>query len=251
MTPVVLLLVVIVGLVVGSFLNVCIARIPAAESLWRPRSRCPACRTPISSRDNIPLVSYVLLGGRCRACGCRIPLQYPLVEAGTSALFVGSYWRFGLGADLPVALVLGSALVVLTAIDLKHQILPDVITLPGIAAGFLANVVTGRVSWLESLIGIFVGGGTFFVIIFLSKGGMGGGDMKLGAMLGAFLGWKVILAALLIAVLAGGIVAIVLLVTGARSRKDPVPFGPFLAAGGLAGFFWGERLLEWYLDTFR
>jgi leader peptidase (prepilin peptidase)/N-methyltransferase len=251
MTAAIAFFVAIVGLVVGSFLNVCIVRIPAAQSLWRPRSRCPDCRTPIAVRDNLPLVSYAWLGGRCRACGQRIPLRYPLVEAGTSALFLASHWRFGLGEDLLVALVLGSALIVLTAIDLEHQILPDVITLPGIALGLLANVVTGRVSWLESLVGIFVGGATFFVIIFLSKGGMGGGDMKLGAMLGAFLGWKVMLVTLLIAVLAGGAVAIALLISGARGRKDPVPFGPFLAGGGLAGLFWGERLLEWYLGTFR
>jgi leader peptidase (prepilin peptidase)/N-methyltransferase len=251
MTGAIAVLVALVGLVVGSFLNVCIVRIPAAESLWRPRSRCPDCRTPIAAGDNVPLVSYARLRGRCRACGRRIPLRYPLVEAGTSALFLASYWRFGLGEDLAVALVLGSALIVLTAIDLEHQILPDVITLPGIAAGLAASVVTGRVSWLESAVGILVGGGTFFVIISLSRGGMGGGDMKLGAALGAFLGWKVMLVALLIAVLAGGAVAIVLLASGARGRKDPVPFGPFLAAGGLAGFFWGERLLAWYLDTFR
>jgi leader peptidase (prepilin peptidase)/N-methyltransferase len=251
MTPIGVLVVALVGLAVGSFLNVCIARIPAGVSLWRPRSRCPACRTPIPVRDNVPLVSYVALRGRCRACGWRIPLQYPLVELATGALFVASYWRFGLGEELLVALVLGAALIVLTAIDLRHQLLPDVITLPGIAVGFLASVATGRVGWAESLVGIFVGGGTFFVIIFASKGGMGGGDMKLGAMLGAFLGWKIVLVSLLIAVLAGGAVAIALLATGARGRKDPVPFGPFLAAGGLAGLFWGERLLEWYLDTFR
>jgi leader peptidase (prepilin peptidase)/N-methyltransferase len=169
----------------------------------------------------------------------------------TSALFVLTYLRFGLSPHLPVAFLLISALIVITGIDLKHQIIPDVITLPGIPAGLLANLLTSRVSWPESLAGILVGGGTFFVIIVASNGGMGGGDMKLGAMVGAFLGWKIALLSLLIAVLAGGFVGAALLVSKSRGRKDPIPFGPFLATGAIAGLFWGERLLAWYLGGFR
>jgi leader peptidase (prepilin peptidase)/N-methyltransferase len=125
-----------------------------------------------------------------------------------------------------------------------------VITLPGIVAGVLANLVTGRVTWLDSLIGIVTGGGVFLVIILASGGGMGGGDMKLGAMLGAFLGWKVALAAIFIAVVVGGALAIVLMATGIRGRKDPIPFGPFLAAGGTIGLLWGEPIVRWYLGGF-
>jgi leader peptidase (prepilin peptidase)/N-methyltransferase len=241
----------LVGLVIGSFLNVCIARIPAGGDLWRPGSACPNCRTPIRWYDNVPVLSFLLLRGRCRACRRPISWQYPVVEIVTAVLFVLAYARFGVGPDLLVALVLVSVLIAVTGIDLKHQIIPDVITLPAIPAGFLANLLTGRVSWSESLLGILVGGGTFFVIIVVSRGGMGGGDMKLGGMLGAFLGWKVTLLVLLIAVLAGGAVATAFLVTGTRGRKDPVPFGPFLALGAVAGVFWGERLLEWYLGALQ
>jgi leader peptidase (prepilin peptidase)/N-methyltransferase len=241
----------VLGLAVGSFLNVCIVRLPARLNLWRPGSACPACGTPIRWRDNIPVVSFAILRGCCRACQAPISWQYPLVEAVTSALFVLTYLRFRLEPALAHALVLVSALIVLVAIDLTHQIIPDALTLPGIPAGFLANLATGRVGWLDSLAGILAGGGTLLVIILASKGGMGGGDMKLGAMLGAFLGWKIALMALLIAVLAGGAVAVVLLISKTRRRKDPVPFGPFLAFGGLVGLLWGERILEWYLSGFR
>jgi len=238
------------GLVVGSFLNVCIARLPEGKSLWSPGSACPLCGAPIVWHDNIPVLSYVALRGRCRACGGRIAWRYPLVEIVTSGLFVLTFLRLGWNPDLPIGLALVAALITITGIDLSHQIIPDVITLPGIFLGFLANMVTGRVSLFDSLLGILAGGGTFFVIIFVSKGGMGGGDMKLGAMLGAFLGWKVGLISLLIAVLAGGSTAVVLLLMKTRGRKDPVPFGPFLALGGLAGLLWGETLVAWYLGSF-
>jgi leader peptidase (prepilin peptidase)/N-methyltransferase len=235
------------GLAVGSFLNVCIVRLPADRSLWRPGSACPACGAAIRWRDNVPVLSFLALRGRCRACASPISWQYPIVEILTSAAFVLTYFRFGLQPDAGIALAFSSALIVVTGIDLVHQIIPDVVTLPGIGAGVLANLVTGRVTVIDSLLGILVGGGTFFVIILASRGGMGGGDMKLGAMLGAFLGWKITLIALLVAVLTGGAVAVVLLLAKAKRRKDPVPFGPFLALGGMAGLFWGERLLAWYL----
>jgi leader peptidase (prepilin peptidase)/N-methyltransferase len=140
--------------------------------------------------------------------------------------------------------------VAITVIDLERQLIPDVISLPGIVAGFLANLATGRVPWVDSLLGILVGGGIFFVIILASGGGMGGGDMKLGAMLGAFLGWKVVLLSVFAAVVVGGALAAVLIASGVRGRKDPIPFGPFLAAGGAAGLFWGERMVQWYLSAF-
>jgi leader peptidase (prepilin peptidase)/N-methyltransferase len=238
------------GLVIGSFLNVCVARLPERRSLWRPGSTCPGCGAAIRWHDNVPIVSFVALRGRCRACGNRISWRYPLVEIVTSGLFALAYLRFGWSAQLGVSLVLISALIVITGIDLAHQIIPDVITVPGIAVGFLLNLGAERVGWLDSLLGILVGGGTFFVIILASNGGMGGGDMKLGAMLGAFLGWKITLVTLLIAVLGGGLVAVVLLLLKTRGRKDPVPFGPFLALGGIAGLLWGERLLAWYLRSF-
>jgi len=243
-------LVFLVGLAIGSFLNVVIARLPEGRSLLGPRSACPGCGAPIAWHDNLPILSFVSLRGRCRACAMRISWRYPIVEALTAALFVLAYRIFGPTVDFLAALVLLAALVAITAIDLQHQIIPDVITLPGIVAGFLANLASGRVSWLDSLIGIGVGGGLFLIIILASGGGMGGGDMKLGAMLGAFLGWSVVLVAVFVAVLLGGALAIPLLVTGKRGRKDPIPFGPFLALGGVVGLFWGERLAQWYVSGF-
>lgn len=240
----------IFGLVIGSFLNVVIARVPEGRSVWRPRSACPGCRTLIPWYDNIPVLSFVALRGRCRACRMAIPWHYPVVEAVTAAAFVGAYALFGPTLDFAVAAGLLAALIAITAIDLRHQIIPDVITLPGIVAGFAASLVTDRVAWLDSLIGIAVGGGIFLVIILASGGGMGGGDMKLGAMLGAFLGWKLGLLALLLGVIAGGAVAVCLLLLGRKGRKEAIPFGPYLALGGAVSLLWGDRLLAWYLGRF-
>jgi leader peptidase (prepilin peptidase) / N-methyltransferase len=241
---------VIAGLLVGSFLNVVIARVPERRSLVRPGSACPGCGAAIAWYDNIPILSFVVLRGRCRACAVPIPRRYPIVEVVTAALFASAGLAFEQTADAVVAAALLAVLVALTAIDLEHQILPDVITLPGILAGLLANLATGRVSWAGSLLGIVVGGGLFLIIILASGGGMGAGDMKLAAMLGAFLGWQVVLLSILLAVVVGGLLAVGLMASGLRSRKDPIPFGPFLAAGGAVGLFWGERMLGWYLSAF-
>lgn len=239
------------GAVIGSFLNVVITRLPRKESLVAPASRCQACRTPIRWFDNVPLLSYLWLKGRCRACGSPIGWRYPVVEGVTGAVFALSLLHFGPTLALLPALVLLSALVAITAIDLKHQLIPDMITLPGVVAGFLVSLVIPRVSWVDSLVGIFIGGGVFFLIILVSGGGMGGGDMKLAAMMGAFLGWKLALVALFVGVLSGGLVAVILLASGRRTRKDPVPFGPFLALGAAVSLFLGEGLLRWYLGGFR
>jgi len=240
----------IFGLVIGSFLNVVIVRLPEGRSIWRPRSSCPGCGTPIAWHDNIPLLSFAILRGRCRACGKAIGVRYPLVEAATGALFALAYLVLGPTLDFLVAAVFLAALVAITGIDLAHQIIPDVITLPGILAGVVANVAIGRVSWLESVVGIIICGGIFLVIILASRGGMGGGDMKLGAMLGAFLGWKLGLLSLMLGVLAGGAVALCLLILGRKGRKEAIPFGPFLALGGAITMLWGETILSWYLERF-
>ena len=240
----------IAGLLIGSFLNVVIARVPEGRGLWRPGSACPGCGAAIAWHDNIPILSFLALRGRCRACSVPIPWRYPIVEALTAALFAAAAWRFGPTLDAVTAAALLAGLVAITVVDLERQIIPDVLSLPGILAGVLANLATGRLPWLESIMGVLVGGGAFLAIILVSGGGMGGGDMKLGAMLGAFLGWKVVLLSMLVAVVAGGILAVALIATGVRGRKDPIPFGPFLALGGAVGLFWGERVLQWYLSGF-
>jgi leader peptidase (prepilin peptidase) / N-methyltransferase len=238
------------GLALGSFLNVVIARVPAGRSLVHPRSACPGCSAPLAWYDNIPVLSFVALRARCRACGMPISWRYPIVEAVTAAALVLSYAAFGPSAGFLIACVLLPALIAMTAIDLQHQMIPDAITLPGIPVGLVINLATGRLSWLDSGIGILLGGGLFLVIILASRGGMGGGDMKLGAMLGAFLGWKALLFALFVAIVLGGAIGAVLLATGVRGRKDPIPFGPFLAVGGVMALFWGEQAFGWWVGGF-
>jgi leader peptidase (prepilin peptidase)/N-methyltransferase len=243
--------VVVFGLVLGSFLNVVIARLPERRSLWAPRSACPGCGAAIAWYDNVPLLSFALLRGRCRACAMPIPWRYPLVEAATGAAFALAWIEFGPSVEFVVAAALLAALIATTAIDLRHQIIPDAITLPGILAGILANVATRHLSWTEVALGIALGGGVFFAIIVASGGGMGAGDMKLGAMLGAFLGWKIVLFGLMVAVVVGGAWALALIALGLRGRKDAIPFGPFLALGGAAALFWGEGVVQWYVAGFQ
>jgi leader peptidase (prepilin peptidase)/N-methyltransferase len=238
------------GLCIGSFLNVVIARLPEGKSLMFPPSSCPRCGHLIAWFDNFPVLSWLLLGGHCRSCREPISWRYPAGEALTGALFVAAFLRFRISADLIVALIFLCGLVAITGIDLDRQVIPDVITLPGIAVGFVLNLATQRISWLDSLLGILVGGGIFFVIILISPSGMGGGDLKLGAMMGAFLGWKLGLLAILLGVLSGGLVAVCLLALGRKGRKDAVPFGPFLALGGALSMLWGKSILAWYFARF-
>jgi leader peptidase (prepilin peptidase)/N-methyltransferase len=238
------------GAVIGSFLNVVIVRLPKGESFVSPHSICRACGTPIRWFDNIPIASFLWLRGRCRQCGVAIAWRYPLVEGLTAALFLLTVWRIGWRIELIPAWLFVAALVAIAAIDLEHQIIPDAITLPGIVVGFLFSFIAASLPWLDSLLGVLAGGGIPFVVIVVSRGGMGGGDMKLGAMLGAFLGYKLALVAIFSGVVLGGLVAGILLAKGLRARKDPIPFGPFLAGGGVVALLFGEGLIRWYFAAF-
>jgi leader peptidase (prepilin peptidase)/N-methyltransferase len=245
----------ILGLCVGSFLNVVIARLPAGRSIAYPGSACPRCGKSIAWYDNLPVLSYALLRGRCRNCWKSISWRYPAVEIACGILFVLAYRRFEPGTALASALIFLAGLVAITAIDLDHQIIPDVLSLPGIALGILFSLAPDGIGWAPALLGILLGGGVFLVIIVAStlvigQAGMGVGDVKLGAMLGAFLGWKLALLSILLSVLLGGPLAATLLATGRKGRKDPIPFGPFLALGGLISLFWGEAILAWYFSQF-
>lgn len=246
-----MVLALVVGSVIGSFVNVVVARLPRGESLVSPPSRCLGCHTPIRWFDNIPLLSYALLRGRCRHCAARISRRYPVIEAGTAALFALAAWRFGGRPEvLGPAWVFLATLVAIAAIDLEHQIIPDRITLPGITAGFLASFVNPLLTWTDSLLGIALGAGVIFAVIVASRGGMGGGDLKLCAMIGAFLGWKLTLLTVLLAVVLGGLVAVTLLIAGRRRRRDAIPFGPFLASGAVVSLLWGDEVLRWYWAGF-
>lgn len=234
------------GLLIGSFLNVVIYRLPREESIVFPASHCPACQKAIRWYDNIPLISYVLLLGKCRWCRARIPFRYPIVEFLNGAGYLSLLYRFGWGWNLAAYSLLYSALLAITFIDLSHQIVPDVITYPGMVIGLIFSSTLLPVGFVNALIGLFLGGGLFYLVAFLSKGGMGGGDIKLIAMIGTFTGWKSVLLTIFISAFAGSLIGIVLMLFFGKGRKFPVPFGPFLALGALCSIFWGEKIILWY-----
>ena len=243
----------ILGSVIGSFLNVCIYRIPAGESIVFPGSRCPHCGTEIRWYQNIPILSYLLLRGRCAACGVSISLRYPLIEALTGGVFLLIAWRFGLQSFVPLLWILAAALVVITFIDFDHQIIPDVISLPGIVIGFLASFAIPWVSWSASLLGILAGGGSLYLVaviyeLLTKKEGMGGGDVKLLAMIGAWLGWNAVFPVIFFSSLLGTLVGVPLMLIKRADGKLAIPFGPFLALGALLYLLWGPLLIRWYLN---
>jgi leader peptidase (prepilin peptidase)/N-methyltransferase len=245
----------LVGLIVGSYLNVVIHRLPNEQSTVTPRSRCPHCGAPIRARDNLPLVSWLLLRGKCRDCGAPISIRYPLVEALTAALFALAIWRFGPSVSAVVAALFAAMLVALAGIDLEHFLLPDRITLPGIALGLAAQPFVVWGSLLSALRGALLGAGILLALSGLWKlwrnvDGMGLGDVKMLAMIGAFLGLAGVLVTLVAASFAGAAVGIVLLARGAIGMQGRLPFGFFLAIGGLVGLFAGEPLTRAYLGLF-
>jgi len=244
------------GAIVGSFLNVCIARIPLKESIVSPPSHCPRCNYQIRFYGNIPILSYIFLLGRCRKCREKISIRYPMVELIVALLSLALFWRYGLSLSYPVYFVFASALVVITFIDLDHRIIPDVISLPGIVVGFAASFLLYEVSWLESLLGILVGGGTLLLVAVIYESltgveGMGGGDIKLLAMLGAFLGWKAVLFIIMASSLLGTVIGGALIIIKGKDGKFAIPFGPFLSLGALIFLFWGNTLIDWYLGFFE
>lgn len=225
-------MVVLLGLVVGSFLNVVIVRLPKGQSVVVPRSHCPHCRTTLGPWELIPVLSWLLQRGRCRTCGAKISWQYPLVEAVNAGLWLAVWLRYGWGIEGFVYSVFVSFLVALSAIDLQTQLLPNRLTFPGMVLGLAGRwLITGH-PW-DGLLGWAMGLGIITIIIFISRGGMGFGDAKLMGMLGAFLGWRRGLAALMVGAVLGGIIGILLLLTGRKGRKDMIPYGPFLAAGAV------------------
>jgi leader peptidase (prepilin peptidase)/N-methyltransferase len=196
--------------------------------------------------DNLPILSFLVLRGRCRHCHGAISWRYPLVEIINTGGYVFLLWKFGFGWQFVVYALLFSALVVVTFIDLSHQIVPDRITLPGMVVGAVAAATVLPAGLINALIGIFLGGGLFYLIAILSRGGMGGGDIKLIAMIGAFLGWRDVLLTIFIAALAGSIVGLYLMIVQGKGRKYAVPFGPFLALGAIVSLCWGPEILVWY-----
>jgi len=244
-------LVAVGGLLVGSFLNVVAHRLPRGESLVRPRSRCPQCDTQLRAVDNVPVVSWLALRGRCHYCGALISARYPLVELATAALYVAVAVTQDDAVRIVLGLLLVTALVPITLIDLDHRIIPNKITGPAALAALIAIVALDRDFLVEAVVGAAAAGGFFFVAAVLYPRGMGMGDVKLAGVLGLYLG-RAVAPAVFIALIGGVVVgAAVIARKGAKEgRKTAVPFGPFLALGGLVAFFVGNELVDAYLDTF-
>lgn len=239
------------GAVIGSFLNVCIYRLPREKSVAWPASHCPACRQPIAVYDNIPILSYLILRGRCRRCHTLISIQYPLVEAANAIGYVAIFWLFGFTGVACVYAGLLSALIVITGTDLSHTMIPDAVTIPGIVIGLVCAVVILPIGMMDSLLGVALGGGLLWILAWASpyvfgKEGMGGGDIKLMAMVGAFIGWQPVLLAIMIGSFLGSVVGVGLIAVGIMRRDQYIPFGPFLAAGSLLALLFHQPLLDWY-----
>jgi leader peptidase (prepilin peptidase)/N-methyltransferase len=245
-----LTIVAVLGLLIGSFLNAVIHRVPRQQSLVSPGSRCPSCGYALRWYDNIPVASYLMLGGRCRTCRKTISIRYPIVELITAAVFVAHYFAFGWTPLLAVRLAFAASLVALFAIDLEHHLLPDVITLPGIVVGLVASLFLPP-GLVESLIGILIGGGVLWLIgeayfRYAGEEGMGGGDVKMLAMIGAFLGWKLVLVTLVLSSVAGSVLGLAIIAVKRGGMKYALPFGTFLALGALAASLIGAQIVTWY-----
>jgi leader peptidase (prepilin peptidase)/N-methyltransferase len=243
---------IIFGGLVGSFLNVCIFRLPKGQSIIWPGSHCPHCGKPIKVYDNITVISYILLMGKCRHCKKPISIQYPLVEGITALCSLFLIMKYGASVSYLFYFAFASALIVITVIDLYHQIIPDAISLPGIGVGLIASFILPQIAFLNSLIGVLLGGGSLFIVgtlyrWFFKREGMGGGDVKLLAMIGAFLGWKAVFLTILLSSLIGSIAGILIMVLKGKDFKYAIPFGPFLSLGAVISLFYGEEIIRWYL----
>jgi leader peptidase (prepilin peptidase) / N-methyltransferase len=250
-TPLAIVLALIGGLIVGSFLNVCIYRLPRLESVVSPGSRCPGCGKPVRWFDNIPVVSWLILRGRCRDCHAPISAQYVIVEVVTAIVAVAIVVLTPPGPLLLSRLVLGVLLIVLFMIDLEHQILPNVITLPGIVVGFLFSLIAppGPIS---SLLGIVIGAGVLYAIaagyyLVRKEEGMGMGDVKMLAMIGAFLGWPAVILTLILSSLAGALIGIALILLTRADMRYAMAFGTFLALAALVAMLAGDPIVAWYV----
>jgi leader peptidase (prepilin peptidase) / N-methyltransferase len=244
------------GLFIGSFLNVCIYRIPENASIVTPPSNCPGCGTPVRFYDNIPVLSYLLLLGKCRSCRMHISLRYPLVEVLTGVVAALCVLRFGFTAVAAIYFAFMATLLVITFIDLDHRIIPDVISLPGIPIFFAATFFLPGIGPVDSLIGILAGGGSLFLVawgyyMLTGKEGMGGGDIKLLGMIGAITGWQGILLTVFAASITGTVIGGLLMIVSGKNLKLAIPFGPFLALGAAIHVFYGHEIIQWYLYGIR
>jgi leader peptidase (prepilin peptidase)/N-methyltransferase len=250
-----LLVIALFGLCIGSFLNVCAYRLPLGKSIVHPRSQCTSCGRQLTWFDNLPVLSWLVLGGRCRTCKSPVSWMYPAVEIVTSLVFVVTYLTYGLTLLGVVRVVFACALIVLFVTDLQHKILPNVITYSGIIVGFACSFFLPP-GWVSSLIGLIVGGGFLLAIAeaylrIRGQEGLGMGDVKLLAMIGAFLGWKLVLLTLVFASFTGSLAGGLLIAAGRGTMKYELPFGTFLAVGAVLAATWGEPIADWYFGFYQ
>lgn len=244
------------GLVIGSFLNVVIYRLPRPIGFAVGRSRCPHCSRQLKWHHNIPLFSYLFLKGKCAYCSGKISVRYPVVEAVNALLYAYFYHQFGISPDFLVFSAMSSALIVIFFIDLDFQIIPDAITLPGMIIGLGISFLPEGIGIVDSVVGLVAGGGSLYLIALLGdrlfkKESMGGGDIKMAAMLGSFLGWQKIILVFIVSAVIGLVVSLVAMVFSSRLRQNRViPFGPFLAMAALLSIVYGERIIDYYLTHF-
>jgi leader peptidase (prepilin peptidase)/N-methyltransferase len=243
-----------VGAIIGSFLNVLIVRLPRREDFFVKRSHCPRCQAVIRWYDNVPLLSYLILRGKCRHCQQPISTQYPLIELATGLLFVVSFQLYGLSLQMVLVDVIIAMLLVVTIIDFRHYIIPDLITIPGIVAGLVFSLVNPLLSPLDSAIGLVAGGASLYLFAvageyLFKKEALGGGDIKLAAMLGAWLGWQNMIIIFFGGALLGLIFALVQMARSSQVRETRlIPFGPFLSLAAVITLFWGEELINFYIN---
>jgi len=249
----------LLGLFVGSFLNVCIDRLPQGKSIINPPSHCSACNHKLGIHDLVPLFSYLWLRGRCRYCGAPIPLRLPVVEGATSLTFTFLYWEFGLGLELGISLIYACLLIIIFVIDMENQLVLDKVTYPGmtLALAFsffwpglegislLPGEALGRV--VSSLVGGALGLAAMALPFIIYRRGMGMGDIKLGALVGLMTGYPLVIVAILLSWITGGLVGATLLALKIKKRKDPIPFAPFLATSAMVTLLWGQAIWQWYL----
>lgn len=237
----------ILGLIIGSFLNVCIYRLPQNQSITTPSSHCMTCNTCLKPWDLIPVLSYLISRRRCRYCGTVYSPRYAMVELLTSILFVLCLQIFGLSPELVKALILASFLIIITFIDYDHQLILDNVLLWLTGAGIFINLWLGTIDPQDLLIASLLGGGLLFLIAVISRGGMGGGDIKFAAALGIWFGWKLLLLTLFLSFVFGGVGGLLLVVFRLKNRKDFIPFGPFITLGALISLLYGKAIISWYL----
>jgi leader peptidase (prepilin peptidase)/N-methyltransferase len=256
------LVIFLLGLVIGSFLNVCIYRIPEGKSIIAPPSHCPKCGTRLKPPDLIPVIGYLLLKGRCRYCRVKISPRYAVVEMLTGFIFLAVYLKYSISVDLAAFLYLMAILTAMFFIDLDHKIIPDELVIAGLAGGFATALynafrpleIYGDTDWWNPLLGLLPGSGILLlialagVLIYRTDEAMGMGDVKIFAPIGLFLGWRMCALALLLSILLGGLISLALMISGRKKRKDTIPFGPFIVIGTFITILWGWDMLLWYMN---